>query len=109
MMNQFLQFAREHQSEIIELTRRFVECESPSGDRAAVDQMTDLAAEVLGACGTVKFLNGAQYGRHMRCEFQLPGSKRDGSILLLGHTDTVWPRGTIRSMPFRRDEGRLWG
>jgi glutamate carboxypeptidase len=27
----------------------------------------------------------------------------------LGHIDTVWPVGTLKTMPFRREGGRLWG
>ena len=30
-------------------------------------------------------------------------------ILLLGHLDTVWPLGTLGSMPCRVRDGRLWG
>jgi glutamate carboxypeptidase len=30
-------------------------------------------------------------------------------ILLLGHLDTVWPLGTLKTMPCRVAEGRLWG
>ena len=30
-------------------------------------------------------------------------------ILLLGHLDTVWPLGTLKTMPCRIGEGRLWG
>jgi glutamate carboxypeptidase len=30
-------------------------------------------------------------------------------ILLLGHLDTVWPLGTLKTMPCRLGEGRLWG
>jgi glutamate carboxypeptidase len=29
--------------------------------------------------------------------------------MLLGHLDTVWPLGTLKTMPFRNAEGRLWG
>jgi glutamate carboxypeptidase len=39
----------------------------------------------------------------------LPGRKKSGQVLALGHSDTVWPLGTLRSMPFRAAEGRLWG
>ena len=45
----------------------------------------------------------------MRCEFQLPGSRKQGQILALGHSDTVWPLGTLKTMPFRQARGRLWG
>ena len=109
IMNALLKFARERQAEIVQLTRRFVECESPSEDRIAVDRMTDLVADVVGGLGQVSIFNGGEYGKHLRCEFALPGRKKDGSILLLGHADTVWPVGTLHSMPFRQTGGRLWG
>ena len=48
-------------------------------------------------------------GKHLRCEFQLPGSRKQGQILALGHSDTVWPLGTLKTMPFRQARGRLWG
>src|ERR1700680_1100212 len=52
---------------------------------------------------------GGQFGNHLRCEFHLPGSNKKGQILALGHSDTVWPLGTLRTMPFRETRGRLWG
>ena len=30
-------------------------------------------------------------------------------MLLLGHLDTVWPLGTLKTMPWREREGRFWG
>jgi glutamate carboxypeptidase len=40
---------------------------------------------------------------------KLPGRKKTGQVLALGHSDTVWPMGTLRNMPFREAGGRLWG
>jgi glutamate carboxypeptidase len=34
---------------------------------------------------------------------------RDGGTLLLGHLDTVWPEGTLSSMPWRLEGGRASG
>ena len=28
---------------------------------------------------------------------------------MLSHSDTVWPMGTLKTMPFRNADGRLWG
>ncbi len=28
---------------------------------------------------------------------------------MLAHSDTVWPLGTLAQMPFREEQGRLWG
>jgi glutamate carboxypeptidase len=30
-------------------------------------------------------------------------------IMLLGHLDTVWPLGTLATMPFKIEKGRAWG
>lgn len=40
---------------------------------------------------------------------KLPGRGKSGQILALGHSDTVWPVGALRSMPFRNHRGRLCG
>ena len=39
----------------------------------------------------------------------MPGRKKSGQVMALGHSDTVWPVGTLRTMPFREADGRLWG
>jgi glutamate carboxypeptidase len=53
--------------------------------------------------------NGAKPGKLLVCEMQLPGRRKRGQVLALGHSDTVWPMGTLRTMPFRQAGGRLWG
>ena len=37
------------------------------------------------------------------------GAAKSGQVLALGHSDAVWPVGSVRSMPFRQADGRLWG
>jgi glutamate carboxypeptidase len=110
-MHRFLVDARAKQSSMIALIREFVECESPSDDPAAVDRFVDLLASKLSPIGTVKTLPGGSYGRHLRCEFALPGkpAPEQGQILCLAHSDTVWPLGTLSTMPSLEKDGRLWG
>jgi len=110
-MHSFLAFARSKQSSIIALIRELVECESPTDDQASVNRFVDLLASHLEQLGKVRTLNGGRFGRHLRCELSLPGSgkPRAGAILALAHSDTVWPLGTLASMPFREKQGRLWG
>ncbi len=98
------------QKQVIATIREFVECESPSDDPASVNRFVDLFAETVKDIARVKMYNGGKVrGKHIRCEFLLPGSKKSGQILALGHSDTVWPLGTLRTMPFRQAKGRLWG
>ncbi|HEV3199450.1 MAG TPA: M20/M25/M40 family metallo-hydrolase, partial [Bryobacteraceae bacterium] len=108
-MDSLLSFARAHEAAMTELIRRFVECESPSDDAAAVDRFVDLVADTVAPYATVKTPSGGRFGRILVAEMKLPGKKKSGQVLALGHSDTVWPMGTLRSMPFRQAEGRLWG
>jgi glutamate carboxypeptidase len=100
---------RARQADIVSLIRQFVECESPSDDPAAVNRFVDLVAGTVSPFAAVKTIRGKQYGKILVCRMRLPGRRKTGQILALGHSDTVWPVGTLRSMPFRESDGRLWG
>src|ERR1035441_418276 len=94
---------------ITALLRQFVECESPSDDPAAVNRFVELVSDTVAPMSRVKTHAGGKFGKHLVCEMQLPGRKKTGQVLALGHSDTVWPMGTLRTMPFRQMNGRLWG
>ncbi|MGH9665867.1 MAG: M20 family metallopeptidase [Bryobacteraceae bacterium] len=108
-MDSILGFARAKQNDTIALIREFVECESPSDNARAVNRFVELVSAKAQGVAKVRPFAGGRFGRNLRCEFPLPGSKKDGQILALGHSDTVWPMGTIGWMPFRQEKGRLWG
>jgi glutamate carboxypeptidase len=109
-MDLFLRNARQKQGEMVGLIREFVECESPSDNPAGVNRFTDLLAQSVKDMARVReYAGGRGCGKHLRCEFALPEAKKQGWILALGHSDTVWPLGTLRTMPFRQSKGRLWG
>src|SRR5712691_10180433 len=110
-MHPFLAYAKSKQSSIIALIRELVECESPSDDPVAVNRFVHLLMSKLQNGARVQTFPGGRFGRHMRCEFVLPsyGKPRDGTILALAHSDTVWPMGTLKQMRFRRKNCMLWG
>jgi glutamate carboxypeptidase len=108
-MDSLLSYARARQSEMVAQIRQLVECESPSDDPSAVNRFVELVSDTLAPFGKVKTFPGGKFGRHLVCEVQLPGRKKSGQVLALGHADTVWPLGTLRTMPFRQADGRLWG
>src|ERR1035438_6097625 len=108
-MTALLEWARSKQADIVLFLREMVECESPSDDPAAVNRFVDLVASRVSGVGKVKTFPGSRFGKHLRCEFTLPGRKKESQILALGHSDTVWPLGTLKSMPWRQTDGRLWG
>ena len=49
-----------------------------------------------------------EFGDVLELRFGPRGSSRR-PVLLLGHLDTVWPVGTLKTMPWREADGRLWG
>jgi len=104
-----LEQIRSRQSEIVARIRQFVECESPSDTPEAVNRFVDLIADTAAPFAKVKTVAGGRFGKHLLVEPALPGRRKTGQILALGHADTVWPVGTLRTMPFRQAEGRLWG
>lgn len=109
-MDALLEHARENLAGMIELCRELVECESPSDDPAAVGRFVELVADRLAPFGKVRIIPGAEgFGPHLQCDFDLPSSGQEGQILCLGHSDTVWPVGTIKTMPFHDDGMRLKG
>jgi glutamate carboxypeptidase len=103
-----LQFCQEHQSEMLDLLKQMVEIESPSDNKAAVDNLgAYLAREFERMGGKVKLYPTKKYGDHLHAEF--PGRAGARPLLLLGHFDTVWPLGTLAQMPFRIEGGRAFG
>lgn len=99
---------REH--DMLRLLQRFVECESPSQDKAAVDAMGDLiAAEWRRRGAKLRILRETKRGNHVRVEMASGDKHPVGQILVLGHLDTVYPLGTLSKMPFRVAKGRAWG
>src|ERR1700723_1315738 len=105
-----LRYTRQRQKDIVALIREFVECESPSDHPPSVNRFVELMAERVKDIARVKVLpGGPRFGKHLRCEFDFGASKKDQQILALGHSDTVWPLGTLASMPYKEGRGRLWG
>jgi len=91
--------------------RRLVETESPSDDKAAVDACGVVAAELAEAAGgRVKRHRQKAFGDVLEVRWGAAQSTaRGGGILLLGHLDTVWPLGTLKTMSWRKKAGRIYG
>jgi len=103
-----LSYFRERNDQIVQTIRQLVEMESPTDNKQAVDQLGVLLAgrfEALG--GHAKFHRVQDFGNHLQVDF--PGARGGKPVLLLGHLDTVYPLGTLTTMPCRIANGRLWG
>jgi glutamate carboxypeptidase len=109
-MRALLAGARRKESSLIELTQKLVRAESPSDDKAAVDACGALAVEHARALGgRVKIHRQKAFGDVIEARFGSRKKTASDRVMLLGHIDTVWAVGTLKSMPCRLGEGRLWG
>jgi glutamate carboxypeptidase len=89
--------------------RDLVLIESPSDNKPAVDEAVRLVASLAaGLGGHVKLHRQKYFGDVLEARFG-PARSRRKPILLLGHLDTVWPLGTLRTMPWRKRDGRFFG
>jgi len=110
-MRALLAGARRKQSALLDLIQQLVRVESPSDDKAAVDACVALAAAHAKALGgRVKLRRQRGFGDVLEARFG-PKTKAGSAkpTLLLGHLDTVWPLGTLKTMPCRQADDRLWG
>lgn len=108
--DRLLEHFTRREAAVIELMRDLVELESPSGDlegSRAVVSLLEAALRETGAVDDLSRVVSDGYGEHLRVEAFSAGDARP--ILLLGHTDTVHPRGSIRERPWREDAGRIYG
>jgi glutamate carboxypeptidase len=88
-------------TDALELLRELVEIESPTYSPGVRDVAERMGRE-LRELGAIVSLHD---GNHLSAE--LGGSGEP--LLLIGHTDTVWPVGTLETMPFRVDGDIAYG
>jgi glutamate carboxypeptidase len=119
MLNDILNYLREHQEEMVADLTALVEIESPTDNKAAVDRCGEhLAALFREAGAAVERLPRSESGDIWRVTVgggaagDAAGNGAadgDGQLLVLGHLDTVFDIGDIARNPVRREGGRLYG
>ncbi|GLZ35188.1 hypothetical protein Lesp02_73750 [Lentzea sp. NBRC 105346] len=88
------------------LLQRLVELESPSSDHFGCLAVQDVLGDLLAqAGGRVERCTGSTGTPVLIARF---GAQRK-PILLLGHVDTVWPKGTLKDRPYTVEDGIATG
>src|SRR3569832_1121388 len=96
IMTEYRDYFAARRVTMVATLRQLVEHESPSSNKAAVDELGQLLAQKFGEIGgEVEMYPSLNYGNHLQADF--PG-RNDGAkpIMLLGHFDTVWDVGTLK-------------
>lgn len=103
----------ERQSAMLDLTRAIVECESPSGywqgSHAVVSLLVDEIQKLDGVTKIERLPAPNDYGENLRVTFFGDGAQdKYETILLVGHTDTVYARGTLQERGWREVDGKIY-
>jgi glutamate carboxypeptidase len=105
-------FLASRQDEILGSICKLVETESPSGDpegsRAVVDLLVDIA-RTIPEISSIERILVPGYGEHLRMRAFVSEVDDTRTTLMLGHTDTVHPRGSLTTQSVRAEAGRLYG
>jgi glutamate carboxypeptidase len=111
-----LDYLHHRQSAMTELLETLVRAESPSAIPAAQQPVLTLLQDALETRGyRVRRFPGRQTGGHLvavpsrRDRPPISPGQRSPLQLLLGHCDTVWPLGTLDTMPLVVKQGKLYG
>src|SRR4051794_9133189 len=86
--------------EMVDTLRQLVEIESPSDDRAALDRFAGAVQDLFGGFGPMEALEGP---RGTNLLLHVDGFEASPRAVALCHYDTVWPLGTLSSIPFSVD------
>ena len=102
-----LSYFTERRNAMVSTIRELVEIESPSDNKAAVDRVAEAVAERFSQLGgEVRFHRQKDFGSHLQINF---GGSSAKPVLLLGHYDTVYPLGTLATMPCEVQRNKLTG
>ena len=94
---------------LLESLETLVLVESPSDDPAAINAAADtLTALAKPLAPIITRHTQTTHGDVLQLDFFSKDAPRK-PILLLGHLDTVWPLGTLATMPLHERDGRLYG
>ncbi len=112
-MRDLLTFCEAEHAWLLDTIRALVSRESPTHDTDAVNACgRELQARLEATGARVTRIAQAGAGDHLRAEFPptaAAGGAAGRQIMLLGHFDTVWDVGQLRTMPLREEDGRLHG
>jgi len=106
---QLLAYLQGEQAEMIAFLEALARAESPSTEPSTQAAVQVMLRERLEAVGfVVELIPGEKSGGHL---YARPAASRERGPrqLLLGHTDTVWPRGTLADMPVAVEGDRIAG
>lgn len=108
MKEKAFEFIDRRRDEMLALWQDFVSHESPSSDKAGVDALALKIRDVLHAVGAEASVIEFETAGNMVVA-TLGADRKNAPVGLLGHFDTVFPKGTVEQRPFVIRDGKAYG
>lgn len=106
-MEKVLRYIEEKEQEMTEFLRRLVNIDSGSDNPEGIAQVAKVIGEKLEEIGfAVEYLDYPEVCTHIK------GSKLGTSskeVMVIGHMDTLFPKGTVLKRPFTIQDGKAYG
>lgn len=100
----------ERESDMVALLEALVNTDSGTYDKAGVDAVGNKIKSFLEAEGmTVDTIPIERHGDALRATVAAPGQSGNRPAMLMGHRDTVFPKGEPDRRPFTIRDGRAYG
>lgn len=106
---EILSWLEDREAEMADFLEKLVVAESPTTRPELQDEVFRLLGEAFVDAGySVRRLSGRITGGQLLAR---PRAREKGRPfqMILGHVDTVWPSGTLETMPAERKDGRMTG
>src|SRR4051812_10129149 len=110
--------AQKEKPALLDTLKELVNIESGSRELEGLERIAGVLAKRFTALGAnvelidlgtsyIKFTDTPpRVGKALRATFKGSGAKK---ILMLGHMDTVYPRGMLAQQPFKIEADKVWG
>ena len=109
MPQRLLDYLESKRAEMKALLIRLIRAESPSNEPSLQAEVLEILSEAFQQQGfRPRRVQGKTSGG-MLLAWPADRPRHLPYQLVVGHCDTVWPRGTLASMPIREEGGKLWG
>lgn len=108
-MSKFQAYLKSNEENILRDIKQLVNLESPSTDKALLDQTAGYIADYGRKMLEVEpeIIHNKNAGNNLI--FDIPGNSDSKPVVILTHYDTVWPEGTLKRMPFKIEGNVITG
>jgi glutamate carboxypeptidase len=109
-LDEILSWLGDQKSEMVALLEKLVNIDSGSYDKAGVDAVGDALVDFLEQSGIeIERIPIETHGDNIRASVSSGVQGGNRPIMLMGHRDTVFPKGEAAKRPFRIENGRAYG